>query len=95
MNDLDFGKSDATRYFGALQYFDSMDGLFWALFMSEISYSDGPKFSEVYPALLDSGTSIMLLPTNFISSYVSAHNGILTESSGIYRLGTYDLMETR
>ncbi|KIK53702.1 hypothetical protein GYMLUDRAFT_49234 [Collybiopsis luxurians FD-317 M1] len=81
--ELSFGRTDSSKFTGNIDYVPAI-GPYWGIEQS-ITYG---STSILFPAvgIVDTGTTLLLLPTEALNEYIQATGGVKDESTGLYSI---------
>jgi hypothetical protein len=72
----DFGYIDPAKYTGSITYVNlSTSGGFWQFSAGGYAVGSGAKVSKTYSCVADTGTSLLLLPSDVVSAYYKQAKG--------------------
>jgi hypothetical protein len=72
----DFGYIDPAKYTGGITYVNlSTSGGFWQFSAGGYAVGSGAKVSKTYSCVADTGTSLLLLPSDVVSAYYKQAKG--------------------
>lgn len=80
---LTLGGTDASLYSGSITYTDRV-GNYWGVEVSEVSYG-GSDLGSISQAIVDTGTTLIYLPTSVYNKFLSDSGGSLDKDSGLVR----------
>ncbi|CAD0109711.1 unnamed protein product [Aureobasidium uvarum] len=74
----DFGYIDSTKYTGSITYVNTdPNSGFWRFSAGGYAIGSGAKVTKTYSCVADTGTSLMLLPSDVVSAYYKQVKGAM------------------
>jgi hypothetical protein len=84
--ELTLGGTDSSKYSGTLTYFSKLTSgdasYYWGISIAEFTYGS-TKLSSRASGIVDTGTTLIYIPTSAYNNFLSAAGGETDESSGL------------
>lgn len=91
---IDFGTPDSAKYNSPIHFAPSANNGFWSATQSITYGSQKLKILESSPSVIDSGTSLLLLPTPAFQAYATAVNASVDALTGFLSVPDLSKLES-
>lgn len=80
--EIDFGSTDSSRFHGNVTYVEAIDTSYWMMSMNKIQF--GAQAFENRKAIIDSGSTLIMMPTQDAAAYHSQIEGAHSNGDGTW-----------